>query len=315
MVKLKLKKKNSPKENVASEKGKLKINFPGAVAQLEAVLHKFFVKKILYDTMFRGRGLEFESYRTFESFDDANIIDWKASLRSNNILARRYIQERDLGIYFIVDVSNSMLFGSGNKLKAEHVAEVVGALSHLISTAGDKVGLVMFNEDVVKILRPSSSKNQIHLFMKFLSDPSLYGGGFDLDKAIKHVLTVVKKSYTIFFIVSDFIKVKKSSEKSLSLIGSRFETVAIMVRDPMDEKLPDIKYQFALQDPYSHRQMVMDPSVASEGYEKLVARQKELLKDVFNRSQIDMLELMTDKPFAYTTATFLKSRSAKGGRL
>ena len=315
MVKLKKGKGEKVVQYSASKEGKFKINFPGAIAELEGILHKFFAKRILYNTLFRGRGLEFDSYRQFEVSDDANMIDWRASLRANDVLAKKYIQERDLSVYFIVDISNSMLFGSGDKLKSEYVAELVSALSHLINNAGDKIGLVMFNDDIVKILHPVSSKNQLSLFMKFLSDPNLYGGNFDLDKVTKHVLNVVKTPYTIFFIVSDFIKVRKNSERNLRLMGSKFETIAVIVRDPMDEKLPDTKYQFAVQDPYSGKQMIVDPSVAAEGYEKSAIHQKEALKEIFKKSQIDFLELMTNKSFAYPTATFLKSRSVKGGRI
>ena len=315
MVSLKIKKESVVEKSPVLKKGEFKVNFPGAIAALEAALHKFSVKRILYDKLFRGRGLEFDSYRQFESFDDADMIDWRATLRANEFLAKKYIQERDLHVYFLVDVSNSMLFGSGDKLKSEYVAEMVCALSHLIFTSGDRIGLVMFNGDIIKVLHPSNSKNQFSLFMKYLSDSSLYGGSFDLNKAIEHVLGLVKFPYTVFFVVSDFIKVRKDSERSLRLMGSKFETVAVVVRDPMDEKLPKTGHQLSLQDPYSGRQMVMDPSISADRYEKLAMRQKAGLKDVFKKSQIDCLELMTDKSFAYPTSTFLKVRASKGGRI
>lgn len=315
MVKLKTKIERSSSKAPVLNKGKFKVNFPSAIAELESALRKFSVKKILYNTLFRGRGLEFESYRQFEPFDDVSLIDWKATLRANEILAKKYIQERDLHVYFLVDVSNSMLFGSGNKLKSEYAAEIICALSHLISTSGDKIGLVMFNGDIVKVLRPSNSKNQFALFMKYLSDSSFYGGDFDLDKAIEYILGTVKSPYTVFFVVSDFIKVRKDSERNLRLLGSKFETVAVVIRDPMDEKLPETQYQFSLQDPYSGRQMIMDPSIAAKRYEKLATRQKTALKGLLKESRVDYLELMTNKSFAYPTSTFLKARASNGGRI
>jgi len=313
---LNLRKKNimMPRSPVL-KKGKLKINFPKAIAEFESVLRKFPVKNILYNTMFQGRGLEFESYRKFESYEDANMIDWKASLRTNSLLARKYIRERDLNVYFLVDVSNSMLFGSENKLKAEYVAEIVCALSHLIANSGDKIGLVMFSDDIVKILPPSNSKNQFALFMKYLSDTNLYGGGFDLKKTIDNVLRRIGYSYTVFIVVSDFIKTRKDSEKTFHLIGSQFETIAVMVRDLFDEDLPKTKFQFALQDPYSNQQMILDPEIAAKRYKQIAARQKGMMKDIFKKSRIDLLELMTNKPFAYPTAAFLKARATRGGRI
>jgi len=296
------------------KKGKFAINFPKKISEFEGALHRFPVKKILYNVMFRGRGLEFDSYRDFSPSDDSELIDWKATLRANNLLARKYVEERELDIYFLVDVSNSMLFGSGNKLKAEYTAELVVALSHLIVNSGDKIGLVMFSDKIVKILHPARGKNQFALFTKFLSDPSYYGGNFDLPGAAEHVLQTVKSSYTVFIFVSDFIKIQKTCEKCLRLMGSKFETIAVMVRDQMDEHLPKTSYQFAVQDPYSGRQMVLDPAIAAERYRKNVVRQKGMMKEIFRKSKIDLLELMTDKSFAIPTASFLKAR-AMGERI
>jgi uncharacterized protein (DUF58 family) len=296
------------------KKGEFVINFPKAISQFENAMHKFPVKKILYRSAFKGRGLEFESYRLHGDDDDVSLIDWKASLRANQILAKQYVEERQLNVYFLVDVSNSMLFGSSDKLKAEFTAEFVASLSHLIVDSGDNIGLVMFSDEVVKILHPSCSKNQFALFTKFLSDPKFYGGGFDLDSAIEYVLRTVKSAYTVFILVSDFIRTKKHNLRSLRLMGSRFETFAVMVRDKLDENLPDTKYQFSVQDPYSGRQMILDPEIAIERYRKNVLRQKNLVKEMLRSSRVDLLELMTDKNFAIPVSIFLRSR-AMGVRL
>ncbi|MBT3398341.1 DUF58 domain-containing protein [archaeon] len=291
------------------KKGKLMVNIPKVISEFENAMHRFPVKKVLYRAVFRGKGLEFDSYRGFEKGDNAELIDWKASLRSNNLLIKKYIEERNLGVYFLVDVSNSMLFGSGNKLKAEYAAELIAALSHLIIGAGDQVGLIMFSDKIVKILHPSNSKNQFALFAKFLSDSEFYGGGFDLDMAIDHVLKTVRSEYTVFIMVSDFIKVKKNVDLKLRMLGSRFEVMSVMIRDQMDEHLPNIKHQFAVQDPYSGRQMILDPSIAAEKYREQVIRQKGMLKDLFRRANIDLLELNTTKPFAISVSSFLKGRA------
>jgi len=294
---------------------KFDVNVPKAIVEFEMALRKFPVKKILYNLLFRGKGVEFDSYRQFEFSDDADMIDWPASLRANTLLAKKYIEERDLHVYFLVDVSNSMLFGSRDKLKSEYALETVCALSHLIVNSGDRIGLVMFSDKVVKLLHPVNSKNQFALFVKSLSDVSLYGGGFDLKVAMETVLKHVTTPYTIFILVSDFINMQKDSVKGLRLIGTQFETFSIMIRDELDENLPRTKYQFAMQDPYSSRQMILDPEIAVERYRASVLRQKGIVKDAFKRSRIDVLELMTDKSFATPMVSFLKSRASKGGRI
>lgn len=297
-----------------SNRGKFVLNFPRAIAEFENAMQKFPVKKILYKNIFRGKGLEFDSYRVFQQDDDASLIDWKASLRSNQILAKKYIEERELNVYFLVDVSNSMLFGSGDKLKAEYAAEFVASLSHLVLGSGDRIGLVMFSDKVVKFLRPARTKNQFALFTKFLGDSSLYGGGFDIDKAVNHVLQTVKSPYTIFILVSDFIRTKKESLANLKLMGTRFESLAVMVRDRLDEDLPDSNCQFAVQDPYSGKQMVLDPAIARDKYRKNVLRQKMMIREMMRKSRVDLLELVSDKSFVIAVSSFLRGR-AVGARI
>ncbi len=297
-----------------AEKGKLIVDFPKAIAEFENAIQKFPVKKILYKNVFRGKGLEFDSYRTFQPDDDASLIDWKASLRSNKILAKKYVEERELNVYFLVDVSSSMLFGSEDKLKAEYAAEFIVSLSHLILSAGDRIGLVMFNDDIVKFLPSTSIKSQFAMFTKYLKDSSLYGGYFDIKKAIEYTLRTVKSSYTIFIIVSDFIKVKKESSINLKLMGARFETIAVMIRDKLDERLPASNYQISMQDTYSGKQITLDTTIARDKYRHNVLKQKHIVKDVMIKSSIDTLELITNKSFTIALSNFLKSR-ARGTRV
>jgi len=294
------------------KKGNFVLNFPKAIAEFESIIKNLPVRKILYRTVFRGKGLEFDSYRPFGPDDDADLIDWAASLRANELIAREYIEERDLNVYFLVDVSNSMLFGSNDRLKAEYVAELVASIGHLVLHSGDRIGLVMFSDDVVKFVKASGNRNQFPLFTKFLSDSNLYGGGFNIDKAIDMVLKTTKSDYTVFIVVSDFVHVHRRNERSLKLLGARFETMALMVRDPMDDNLPDFKYQLSISDPYSSKQLLLDPGVASGKYRETVLFHRNVLEDIFKKSQVDYLELLTDKSFTVPFVSFLKSRA--GGK-
>ncbi len=296
------------KTSQANEKRKFVINFPRAISEFDKAFQKFPVKRILYNKIFKGRGLEFDTYRIFESNDDASMIDWKATLRSNELLAKSYVEERKLNIYFLLDVSNGMLFGSGEKLKAEYSAEMVASVAHLVSSLGDNIGFIMFNENIIKIFRPSSNRNQFALFKKFLSEPSFYGGNFNIENAIKDILKIVKAEYTIFILISDFINLKKSDEQSLVLLGSKFETIAIMIRDPLDESLPNIPFQFSIQDPQSKRQMILDPTITQKKYKESVIEQKNLVKNIFEKSQIDFIEITTDKSFVNPLISFFNTR-------
>lgn len=288
---------------------KFQIDFASAVSQFEQAVKKFQIKKIIYKTIFRGKGLEFDTYRNFEQDDDSTLIDWKASLRANKLLAKQYIEERDLNFYFVVDVSSSMLFGSGKKLKAEYAAEVIAAFSHLILSSGDNVGLVMFCDHDVKVIHPSKNKNQFFLFNKFLSDPYLYGGRISIDKMVDYTTSIINSPFSVVILISDFLHVSPVCERCLKLLGTRFETIAIMVRDPLDESIPSSNYQMVVQDPHSGRQIMIDTSIASKKYEEHVIQQKHFLKNIFLESNIDLLELKTNTNFVIPTVSFLKARA------
>ncbi len=289
--------------------GVFSVDYINSVSGFASMMQKFPLKRILYKTILRGKGLEFDSYRVFQQDDDASMIDWMASLRSNGLLAKKYIEERELSIYFIVDASSNVLFGSGDKLKAEYNAEIVAALSHLILESGDKIGLVMVNDDVAKYIPPKNGKNQFMILTSFLSDPSLYKGEFDLKKGVDFVLDIVKDEYSLFIILSDFIAIKKGVQKSLKFLGSKFETLALVVRDPIDIELPMYNHQISIRDPQTGRQMIVDPKLIAEKYKLSALKQKKAVLKVLSQANIDACELDISESFFYPLYSFLRKRS------
>ena len=293
-------------------KGKLRVDAGKAISEFNKIVKEFKLRKIIYRTVFRGRGLEFDGYRNFdENLDDAGVLDWRASLRANKLLAKKYIEERDLNIYFVFDSSSKMLFGSGDKLKAEYASEVVAALSYLIINSNDIPGLIMFSDKMNKFVMPSKSRNQFSLFINSLSDASLYRDGFNIASALESSLRSIKSEYSVVFLVSDFINLRKGFEKSLKQMSARFETVALMIRDSFDDMLPDVNYQMSIQDPETGRQILVDPSSAGKKYQQLALKQKNAVKEIFKNTGVDLLELHTDKPFVIPLASFLKSRAER----
>lgn len=288
--------------------GKLQIDFGSAVSQFERALRKFQVKKVVYQSLFRGRGLEFDGYRNFMQDDDASMIDWKASLRANKLLSREYIEERDLRVYFVVDVSSGMLFGSGNKLKAEYAGEIVAALSHLIMGSGDNAGLVTVTDRVNRILKASRTKNQLFLMLNYLSDVKEYGGRFDFQNTLKYLLNTLD-SHAVVILISDFLHIGRDFDKILRILSTKFETLAFMIRDPLDEELPKSSYQMVIEEPYTKKQIVIDSTFAAETYKRNALQQKMFVKAKFKEANIDLLELNVREPFINPLVSFLKGRS------
>jgi len=298
----------TPASSESSSKNTFSVRYAKAITEFDKIMQRLNVKKVLYRTILRGKGLEFESYRRFGQDDDASFIDWGASLRSNELLSRVYIEERNLNVIFLVDVGGSMLFGSKERLKAEYAAEFVAALGHVVLNVGDRIGLILYNEDIAKVLPPSSNKTQMGLLMKYLSEPRLYGGGTSLNRAIDLALRITKSDYTIFFLVSDFLSLSTKEQRMLKLLGTKFETVGVMVRDYLDEHLPRPGFQFAFQDPATKKQIVLDPEIAARRYRENALKQKVFTRNLCKSCSIDLLELNTDSDFAIPTAIFLKNR-------
>ncbi len=292
---------------------KLNLDIAGAVSELEMLIQKVLPKNIMYRILL-GKGLEFDGFREFTQQDDASNIDWKASVRAKEILVRKYIEERDLKFVFIIDVSDNMIFGSTEKLKCEYCAELSAALSHLILGSGDRVGFVLFSDKIVKIRPPELGTKQFEIFANLLSDPLVYGGKSNLSKVLDVLTKTLERDTSMVFLISDFVKFGEGQQRNLEVLSGLFETIAVIVRDPLDNSLPDINKEVVIQSSETGEKLLINPKVAKRVYEANAFNQLNFVKKTFKDFNIDFLELSTDKPFSVEFASFLKER-IKGGRI
>lgn len=288
---------------------KLNTDYVSAIAELEAVLGKY-IPKNLYMKIFRGKGLEFDRYRKYEPDDDARLIDWKASMRTNQILAKQYIEERDLKILFVVDVGENMVFGSTDKLKCEYTAEVTAALMHLILNYNDNFGLLLFNSHVKKYIKPDKGYNHFQLLTDFLSDADNYGGLPNFENLVDYLLDSVNNVDCVF-LLSDFLYFNDKLKQKANILSEKFELLSIMVRDPLDISLPEKKVEVLIEDSRTGDQITINPSRIKKQYEKHALKQIEDVKSVFQGTRSDFLQLKTDDGFALPLSTFLRERAGK----
>lgn len=291
--------------------GKLNIDIPGAVAEFESLLNKILPSKIHYKLILRGKGLEFDGYRTFGSDEDASFIDWKASVRGDQLLARQYIEEQDLKIMIVVDVGENMISGSQKKLKCEFAAELASALAHVSISSGDRVGFVFFSNKINSFSLPKTGKTQFDIFASEISNAQNYGRISDLKGVLDKLMEILNKSISLVIFISDFIKVDESYRDKFIEFSSLFETVAIMVRDPLDKTLPEINKEVIIENPETGEKMIINPDIAKKVYEKNAEKQTEIVKKLFLEARIDSVELITNESFLYSLAYFLKRRSER----
>jgi uncharacterized protein (DUF58 family) len=289
---------------------KLNLDIPGSVASFELLMKKVLPKNIFYKIIY-GKGVDFDGYRDYVSDEDSSNIDWKASVRAQKTLSRKYIEERDLKILFFIDVSDNMIFGSSKKLKCEYAAELVSALMHLILVTGDKVGFVLYNDGIVRQIIYGYGERQFNIFREEISNPENYGGDNNLDLVLKDLIDSIDKDNSLIFIVSDFVKLNESNKEFISLLGKSFETVALVIKDSLDLNFPNINKEIILEDPATGERITINPFVARKAYEENTREQTETLKKIFNNSDIDFRIFKTDHPFPLTLAEFLKQRSER----
>ncbi len=290
------------------ERQKLNVDVPRAITDFEEAAKEFELKEKLYRIIFRGKGLEFDRYRDYSQDEDATNIDWKASMRAQKLIAKQYIEERDLKVIFAIDVSENMLLGSSEKLKCEYAAELVIALSNLILNSNDRVGFVLYSDKIVEYIPPKRGNNHFFLLSDKLSDSKIYGGGSNTGVVLDFLLDYLGESIDSVFIVSDFIKVNKSHLKKFYLVAHKFETMAIMVKDLIDKTFPDLDREVVIEDPVTREQILINPKKVKEIYEKNSLEQEKIVREVMKEGDIDFLELTTDKAFAFRLAGFLSER-------
>ena len=204
-----------------------------------------------------------------------------------------------------------MVFGSTDKLKCEYAAEVIGAFSHLIITTGDRAGFVTFSDKVHEYILPSGGTKHFHRMIDIVTNPSTYTGSSDIQKPLNFILDYLSKNISSVVIISDFLSYNEQHKKDLTLVGNKFETLIIMVKDPLDRTLPDMSSEFVIEDPKTVQQLLMNPNVARQAYEKCALEQEIQIRTTCENHNIDFLELTTDKPFVPTLASFIKGRSHK----
>jgi hypothetical protein len=290
----------------------LKLNLKPLIRKLEISTRRMSSSELVgeYRTAFKGRGLDFTGYRLYTKADDASMIDWKASLRSNDLLVKILEEERFLKVFILFDISNKMLYSSTDKLKCEYAAELIASLSFTVLHAGDSVGLIMFNDKIVKQIPINLGSKQYYLIIKALSDPKYYGGKFNIISVLKSLMNMINKD-SFVLIISDYIGIPPEWERLLSYLAGKCEISGIIIRDPVDNNLPADKNQIVVQDPYSESKLIIDPQYAKEEYDRVAFEQVERIRNSFGRINSGVLHLTTTQSFVIPLIKFLHERKRR----
>jgi len=291
---------------------KLHVRLSPAIKQLEIVTKDIVSTKLIghYQSVFKGKGLEFESYRAYNPDDDAALIDWKASKRANQLLVKEFVEERNLDVFFLIDTGASMVFGSTEKLKNEYVAELVASLAYVTIEAGDAVGFALFNKGIVARSPPIMGKHQFYHMTGKILDTSYYGGITNIEEALKFIIAYLKED-TVVIMVTDFIGLEDNWETTMKIAAKKFDFITIMVRDPRDYSMPYLNRQILVQDPYSPKQLLINPVQLKGKYEDYVQKEEAQIEDKLMHAGSAFIKLTTNKPFAPSIIAFFRRRQLR----
>lgn len=291
---------------------KLNIDPSDSISELRYFLKHFLVRTKRWKIFFRGKSFEFDGYRVYTPDDDVSSIDWKASSRSSQLLVRQYKEEEEKKVIFLLDVGETMINGSTDKLKCEYSSEIVLSLVDLLVNFNERAGLILYNEKIKNYFPPKRGTNLFNIYKDTLSNPDTYGGGSDLSEAVEFVTQTFDRSVSSVIIVSDFLRFNKKAKHSLDVLTSKFETMAFFVKDPIDIMMPDISGEFIVSDPKTGQQLLVDPKIAKRVYQQHAEEQEKKVKECLKDSGIDFINFYTDKPYVHDLINFLEGRVKRG---
>ncbi|MBR9702508.1 DUF58 domain-containing protein [Candidatus Woesearchaeota archaeon] len=262
-----------------------------------------------WTAMMKGRGMEFAGFRQYTFGDDASRIDWGATLRSKETLIREFEEFKNVTVFMLLDVSETMLFSSVGKLKAEYGAELLFNFSAAILDNGDSVGFAMFNDDVVAKIQPGMGKDVLYRMANELQKPKNYGGGFSLKPAIR-LLENFLHARALVILISDFIGMEKGWERYIKMIGQKHDLIAITLRDPRDREMPALPAQVLVEDPLTHEKLYIDAKQYRKLYNESVKKEEIYLKSVFEKAKAGNIFMTTDSDTMVPLLSYFRKRSA-----
>jgi uncharacterized protein (DUF58 family) len=272
-----------------------------------------------YRTLFRGFGLDLADLREYQYHDDVRHIDWNVTARLQTPYVREYNEDRDVNAWFLLDLSPSVDFGSGEVRKRSVAADFVAVLARLLTRHGNRVGALLYSDKVDTVVPARSGRRHVlHLMSKMASRPQLArSAGTRLEELLHSGFSVVKRR-SLVFVVSDFISAPGWA-KPLALLARRHEVIAVRLYDPLEMELPDIGL-FVMQDAETGEQLFVDTN--DKGFRRRFAeaarRREAELRAAFRNAGVDALELATGDDLADAILRFAdlrkqRTRLAGGG--
>lgn len=262
-----------------------------------------------YQSVFKGMGIEFDEVREYIPGDEIRAIDWNVTARMGKPFVKQFIEERELTIMLLLDVSKSCRFGTGDHLKSELAAEVCSALAFSAIRNNDKVGMITFTDRVETFVPPRKGVKHVLRVIREALYNKPEGITTDINAALEYLSGVMTRK-AIVFVVSDFVS--PDFKKMLSITNKRHDVIAVNISDPAEEDLPDAGI-VKMHDAEAGYDIEVDTSSKSaRAYYKERAIKAALeKKKVFRSAKVDSIDLSTGSSYVEPLIKFFKMRERR----
>ncbi len=270
-----------------------------------------------YQSVFKGRGMNFDEVREYVPGDDIRSIDWNVTARTGLAHIKKFTEEREMTIMLMIDVSGSGDFGSATSSKRELMAEVGSVLAFSAVKNNDKVGLILFTDFVELYIPPKKGRSHILRIIREILFFQPQGKNTDLKLPLDFVNRVIKRK-CVAFLISDFClpgnydETLQELQPKLRISNRRHDLIAVIVSDSREFELPDVGW-LTLEDAESGEQVELntsDPSIRAQ-YSQLARERQKLLQKTIRSTGIDILDLMTDAPYIPPLLKFFGARKGR----
>jgi len=264
-----------------------------------------------YRSLFYGYGVDFADLREYQPQDDIRYMDWNVTARMDAPYVRKYIEEREISAWFLLDLSPSIDFGTVENqiLKRNVLINFVAILARLLTRHGNRVGAVLYTSRVEKTIPAGGGRLQVlRLIHELVNQPRLRNSpATDLSPLIMSGLNLIKRR-SLIFIVSDFMSLP-GWDKPLGLLSQRHDVLAIRLTDPLEYELPDLG-PIVLEDSETGEQLYVDTHDGQfrHRFQQAGLQREQELAQIFKRCKVDSLSLATDEDLVRAIVRFAKSR-------
>ncbi|HEY0672314.1 MAG TPA: DUF58 domain-containing protein [Longimicrobiales bacterium] len=277
-----------------------------------------------YLSVFRGQGMEFAEVREYQPGDDVRNIDWNVTARVGHPYVKKHIEERELSVLLMVDLSGSEQFGTRERFKAERAAELAAVLALSAVRNNDRVGLVIFTDQIEHVVPPKKGKRHVLRIIRDVLAFKPAGTGTNMAAALDYAGRLLRHR-SVIFVLSDFALLSPGEgpdspkfatwEKALKLVGRRHDVVAVSIRDEIEQAVPNVGVVM-LRDPETGEVVAVDTNRSDlrQRYYGFMKQEREAIRRVFRRNAVDEIEVGITGSFVGPLLEFFRRRERKLAR-